>query len=611
MQEIEKTTLLVRAKEHIVFIQDYIQTRITEAKQQAADFKAKIAKLPPSEIQNAHNVQAQFTHKAENLEALYPSPYFIKCTLKFDDDTSNRIFYFAKQSLPEQNIYSWVTPAAGLRFENPGAFSYSVPNSETKTGILLSKESYLITNGEIVFMATESADQPRELIYQAYFSGRKTNFLLPEIVEQMEQAQDKVIRAHPFGSFLIAGPAGSGKTTLALHRVAYLVQSPDTAEQFNEQAAIVFVQDHKTRAYFAELLPQLGLHGVSIITFGDWVIAQLGLSGFVLAERFGGGEVERDIYEYAKLEALKNIPKLVYSADVYGLLSRVYVHLPAPAAQIFKIQTSQKVLDRFDLTCLLHIFLATHRHLFTEETTYKQLRGGKVKRSKEKKPIYYGLMVLDEVQNFLPEQIRLLRKCLDGKNHSLVYVGDLAQQTKLGTLRQWEEVGEHLSLDQQVVLQKNYRLTKSILEYIKDLGFAVDIPEQLRAGEQVQEVVVDSASQEVEYVTALVAKKQAGTIGILAKNKELLAEYEALFAEKEGVFVLTFHEAQGVEFDSVCIVGINKSTFSVPNAPAELAIAVKKVNQDLLYVALTRAMNELHICASIPLSQVIKNLQEI
>ena len=46
--------------------------------------------------------------------------------------------------------------------------------------------------------------------------------------EQMEKAQDQVIRAHHAGPLVISGPAGSGKTTLALHRVAFLTQSPET-----------------------------------------------------------------------------------------------------------------------------------------------------------------------------------------------------------------------------------------------------------------------------------------------------------------------------------------------------------------------------------------------
>jgi DNA helicase-2/ATP-dependent DNA helicase PcrA len=113
-----------------------------------------------------------------------------------------------------------------------------------QSGELISKEQYMITDGKIVFMAFESLEQARELIYQEYFSQRKSSFLLPEIVEQMEQAQDKVIRAHHQGSFLISGAAGSGKTTLALHRVAYLLQSPDTAERFKTENTIVFVQDN-------------------------------------------------------------------------------------------------------------------------------------------------------------------------------------------------------------------------------------------------------------------------------------------------------------------------------------------------------------------------------
>lgn len=66
----------------------------------------------------------------------------------------------------------------------------------------------------------------------------------------MEKAQDQVIRASHKGSLVIGGPAGSGKTTLALHRVAYLTQAPETSEFYPTKSIIVFVQDTGTKITF-------------------------------------------------------------------------------------------------------------------------------------------------------------------------------------------------------------------------------------------------------------------------------------------------------------------------------------------------------------------------
>jgi len=101
-----------------------------------------------------------------------------------------------------------------------------------------------------MFFSKEVEGRARELIYQEHFTNRKTGFMLPEIVAEMEKSQDQVIRAHHEGPLVISGPAGSGKTTLAFHRVAYLTQAPDTALHYREDSIIIFVQDNGTKEYF-------------------------------------------------------------------------------------------------------------------------------------------------------------------------------------------------------------------------------------------------------------------------------------------------------------------------------------------------------------------------
>ncbi len=283
MNQRDKDSLLSQAKTNLQKVRNVLGHKLKEVTETIISLKEKLIKLPPTEVPVQIQLLKQYTFKTQELDALYPSPYFIKCEIQFDKEPNSRIFYFSKFSLPEENIYSWVSPAAALRFEQPGAFSYEIKGLDNKTGVLLAKEQYMIADGKIIFMAIESLTQPRELVYQEYFSQRKSTFILPEIVEQMEKAQDKVIRANPQGSFLISGPAGSGKTTLALHRVAYLVQSPDTAETFKESKIIVFVQDSSTQTYFGSLLPQLGINHVAITTFADWARQQLKLLDFTFA----------------------------------------------------------------------------------------------------------------------------------------------------------------------------------------------------------------------------------------------------------------------------------------------------------------------------------------
>lgn len=288
--------------------------------------------------------------KLEGLELMQNSPYFNKCEL--NDET----IYIGKFSLSEQSIYSWISPIAKIRFEHPGQVRYTLPDKTERQGTMTRKDQYMIVDGKIIYLSTESLGQPRELVYQDYFSNQKKNFVLPEIVAQMEKAQDSVIRASYKNSLLISGPAGSGKTTLALHRVAYLLQSPDVADKFQTSKILILVQDNGTKEYFSHLLPELGIKNITIHTFADWVMSVLDLQNYNYQNHIEINEEERDYLEYYKLQSLKDIPEQKYSSNIFFLLEKTYQNLPTKYLKIIKQQKENNILDRIDLTILLQIF---------------------------------------------------------------------------------------------------------------------------------------------------------------------------------------------------------------------------------------------------------------
>jgi DNA helicase IV len=462
----------------------------------------------------------------------------------------------------------------------------------------------MIVDGKLLFFSTESTTHSRELIYQEHFTRQKQGFILPEVVEQMEKAQDQVVRAHYRGPFVISGPAGSGKTTLALHRVAYLAQSPETAEYFTPETVLVLVQDKGTKDYFSHLLPELGIHGVVIRTFAEWAFAALNLEGYTFAQRYGATESEQIKYEYAKLSALKADIGVAYNKNIFSVLQKVYENFfDATAKKIFKQQKDERVLDRFDLTILLAAFQKTKGAFVVEKEYYEELANGSYRKRKGSFPLHYNLAIVDEFQNYLPEQLALIKSCLNHRLESVVYVGDIAQQTQLGTVRDWSHIGGQLQPERLVTLQKVYRNTKQILRYIKDLGYSIDVPQELKEGKEVVEKTFVSPEQECAYIKNSIAEVGNTTVGILAKNKKYLTAFKEFFGNQENIFCLSFQEAQGVEFDNVFIVGVEKEMFDLPNIPEQIVSEVKKIERDLLYVALTRAMAELHILGSSSLSE--------
>ncbi|HEX8974052.1 MAG TPA: UvrD-helicase domain-containing protein [Patescibacteria group bacterium] len=527
------------------------------------------------------------------------SPYFVRCDVVWENEKEVKSIYFGKFGFSEDEIYSWITPASTIRYENPGDVKYVRPDGLMQKAKLVRKDQYMIVGGEIKFLSSEAINKPRELIYQEYFSNRKTGFVLPEIVAQMEKAQDQVIRAHHVGPFLISGPAGSGKTTLALHRVAYLVQAPDLSDKYTSDSIVVFVQDNGTKEYFSHLLPELGIDDVLITTFSEWAFSILDIDAHYVI-RPGESETEKDLYEFAKLKALRNPIRETYRKNnIFSILENMYdQHFDLGQKKIFQEQKRKKTLDGIDLALLLKIYSQSNGGIGTVKDYWEELKNGNMRKKRGFVPFEYSLAVVDEFQNYLPEQLELIKSCINKKSQSILYVGDMAQQVQLGTIRNWDDIGERINEERKVVLQKVYRNTKSILRYIKSLGYDIEIPEGIKEGSEVGEYICADEHAEIKHINTFINGREFSSAGILAKDQEYLEEFKKAFSSNEKIHIMTMNEAQGVEFDIVFLVGISKDAFSVladGDVSNDLLEEKGRINRDLLYVALTRAISELHV----------------
>ncbi|MBP9748058.1 MAG: AAA family ATPase [Candidatus Pacebacteria bacterium] len=602
-----KEKLLKQLEKHIDFVRLEIQKKLENAKVLASQSLKGFGRLLAEDQAVFMSLRGHAHKRVRELTVLEGSPYFMKIEI-LDEKGVNKNYFFAKHEFSEEKIYSWVAPVSAIRFENPGKASYKLPNGEVITVTIKQKEQYMIVNGKVMFFSLETKDKARELIFQEHFTKQKSGFILPEIVAQMEKAQDQVIRAEARGPLVISGPAGSGKTTLALHRVAYMTQVPDIAKLYPAYSIMVLVQDNGTKDYFSTLLPSLGINDVKIITFSEWAFKVLGLVDYIYGDRYGETEDKKDAYEYSKLRAIRlgSIP--AWNKSIFKTLEGFY----APAfklgdAKIFATQKQEKKLDRFDLVVLLQSYFAKYKK-FEIKREYNTSINEKIVRKTEKTLVNYSLMIIDEFQNYLPEQIRILKNCVDSTTESIVYVGDMAQQVKLGTIKNMEDAGEVVSKDRNITLHKVYRNTKNILSFVKNLGYQVELPDGLKEGPIVLEKTADTIDEEIEHIKDHISRYAEGSIGILSKREEHLVKFKKEFADFKNVHVLTMLEAQGVEFDWVCIVGVKKGAFSVvtgEDMDQAHILERKKMQKDLLYVALTRAITELHILGTDKLDSVL------
>ncbi|HEY0907881.1 MAG TPA: UvrD-helicase domain-containing protein [Candidatus Paceibacterota bacterium] len=592
----DKAVLLEGLKAKVGEVQGKIEAEKGRIKGLATKTGSQIKALENDDRMVYLNLRAYTEERLIELAQLFGSPFFVKCDLVYKKTGKQRSLYFAKNSFIEEGIYSWVAPVSSVRFESPGKVTYKLPNGSVEEAMMVKKEQYMIVDGKIMFFATETVDSPRELIHQEHLASRKSGFMLPEIVALMEKAQDAVIRAHHKGSFVISGPAGSGKTTLALHRVAYLIQSPDSAHLYHDNSVIVFVQDNGTKDYFSHLLPELGINRVRITTFFEWADEILDLKGAKYVPTLDLAGEGAETFEYEKLKILRGTGSPKWSGNYVAYLDQAYKKLPPAHAALWLEQKKTGAIDRIDLTLLMKALHKTEGGVKVIRN-YQSYKNGKYSPIKRTIPVEYRLMIIDEFQNYMPEQLAVLKSCLSEETQSAVFVGDMAQQVYRGTIRSWEQIGEVVPLDRNVRLHKVYRNTRQILEYIRGLGYAVEIPEGIKDGPKVAEKDVDVMGARV-HVAELIKSNPGKMAGLIFADARDIEFYKKEYDGSESVRIATMIETQGVEFDITCLIGMPKSggeTQHMATLSNDQIKEEEKIRKDLMYVALTRAMSEMHV----------------
>lgn len=272
----------------------------------------------------------------------------------------------------------------------------------------------------------------------------------------------------------------------------------------------------------------------------------------------------------------------------------------------FNCQKREMALDRLDLTALLKAHQEKSPLKINKE--YYHVAADRALTRKYKREVAdYSLIIVDEFENYMPEQIALIKSMLNRKQSSILYVGDLKQQIYFGAVKTWRDLGDEFmdydrldSAEQKNIirLQKVYRNTKEILSYISSLGFKIEIPEALRLGSKVEEVSRLGQAQEISWVKEKVGGLSQVSVGILAPEKDYLQPYIDEFGGHDNVRIMPIQEAQGVEFDVVFLVGVDNDVLknNCENLPQdELTLEFWRISRDLLYIAMTRAMNELFV----------------
>ena len=210
-------------------------------------------------------------HKILLLEKMIKSPYFARIDFKFDDEDEFEKIYIGRSSLrknsyQEMYVYDWRSPIASIfyRFMTGEAF-YDAPCGRV-TGELNLKRQYVIKNGKLEYFFDSDVQIVDEFLRQLL--SQNTTAKMKAIVETIQHEQDVVIRDMENDLLMVQGVAGSGKTSIALHRAAYLMyQGLQTKLSANN--IMIISPNSIFEQYISNVLPELGEDNVISSVFED------------------------------------------------------------------------------------------------------------------------------------------------------------------------------------------------------------------------------------------------------------------------------------------------------------------------------------------------------
>lgn len=210
-------------------------------------------------------------NQKEGLEAIRQKPYFARIHFQREGE-AEEFLYIGKTSLFDNDthepiIVDWRSPVANVYYDGRlGDLTYEVRGEEL-AGHLFAKRQYKIENAQLLSYRDVDLTTDDELLQEA-LEG-KADVRLTEIVSTIQKEQNEIIRAHLRQPILVQGAAGSGKTTIALHRISYFLYT--MGDHFKPEQLMILAPNNLFIDYIGDVLPELGVDKICQTTYAEYV----------------------------------------------------------------------------------------------------------------------------------------------------------------------------------------------------------------------------------------------------------------------------------------------------------------------------------------------------
>lgn len=576
-----------------------------------------------------------------------------------DDEYKYYIGRFAFDYEDELLILDWRSPIASMFYDYEiGVAGYDAPIGWVD-GEITRKRQFKIKNGKLEY-ALESSINIQDDILQKELS-HTSDEKMKSIISTIQKEQNQIIRNDKADTLIIQGVAGSGKTSIALHRIAFLLYR--FKDKISANNVIILSPNKVFGDYISNVLPELGEEPLCELSFENIAEVQL--------ERIINFESERNPLEtndakwservrfkstldFVKLmdSYIKQMPNKIFIPEDYifgdfiaksdWIQSRFDAYNKYPVKRRLE-KVAEDIRYRFETDNImeedlprvksilknLNGMLKIKNTLLLYKDFFKQMNISNMFVMPEKKTLewsdvypfiyihaaYEGLqedkvirhIVIDEMQDYTPIQyavINLLFKC---KKTILGDFGQLVNPNHTHTLDDMKQLYDDGEL---VMLNKSYRSTFEIINFTKKIQDISSLEPIERHGEEPALLKCNNEQDEINKIKIEIEefkKSDNATLGIILKtDNDAKAIYDVL-REEYSVHLISSESSsftKGVSITSIKMSkGLEFDEVIVPSVNNKTYYS--DYDRSLLYIACTRAMHKLKLTYVGTLTQLI------
>ena len=244
-------------------------------------------------------VNTQFVEIAnknyDKLVKALKKPYFARIDFREKGSEKDEQFYIGKTSILKDNeftplVVDWRAPVSNLYYEGRLGTTTYESEGEMYEGELLLKRQITIEDGHLVNIIDVDITT-NDAFLQASLEA-SADQRLKDIASTIQAEQNRVIRASMRRPLIVQGAAGSGKTTIALHRIAYFIYTYE--KSFNPENFLIIAPNRLFINYISEVLPELGVEKVKQTTYIDFIFECLGFK--LKLEEIGRASCRERVY---------------------------------------------------------------------------------------------------------------------------------------------------------------------------------------------------------------------------------------------------------------------------------------------------------------------------